>query len=153
MKIKFIWPGKTNNKQLKILEENYIKKIKRFHNIEIIEFKNSSIRNEKEKKENEEKEFLKRISSKDNVIMLTEAGKQSDSYEFSKLLENHMLYNSKDLVFLVGGELGFSENMLNQNFQQFSLSKLTFTHEFARVLLFEQVYRAFTIIKNIKYQR
>lgn len=153
MKIKFLWPGKTNNKQLKTLEDNYLGKVKRFHPIEIMEFKVPNIKDERDKKEFEEKEFLKRITSKDDVIMLTEAGKQFDSFQFSDFMENHMLYDSRNILFIVGGELGFSSNMQNKGYEQMSLSKMTFTHEFARVLLLEQIYRAFTIIKNIKYQR
>jgi len=153
MKIKFLWPGKTNSKQLKVLEEDYLKKIKRFHPVELIEFKDSNHKIENDKKKYEEKEFLKRITGKDDVIMLTENGKQMDSYKFSAFIEKHMLYDSRNIVFLVGGELGFSKEMERKGFENFSLSKLTFTHEFARVLLLEQIYRAFTIIKNIKYQR
>jgi 23S rRNA (pseudouridine1915-N3)-methyltransferase len=153
MKIRFLWPGKTQNKQLKILQDNYLAKINRFHQTEIVEFKEINSKQEKEKKEYEEKEFLKRLSTKDNVIMLTEKGKQFDSYKFSSFIEKSMIYDSRNITFLVGGEWGFSKEMEKQGFEQLSLSKLTFTHEFARVLLLEQVYRAFTIIKNIKYQR
>ncbi|BBB32033.1 23S rRNA (pseudouridine1915-N3)-methyltransferase [Thermotomaculum hydrothermale] len=153
MKIKFIWPGETKESCLSKLESNYIKKISRFIKCEKIVFK-SRFNEEKSKQiAFEEGEIEKRCGNLNNLILLTEKGKEMDSFEFAKFLEKKLNFQSDDIVFAVGGENGFSENFFKKGMFLLSLSKMTFTHEFARIILLEQVYRAFTIIKNIKYQR
>ncbi len=153
MKIKFIWPGEIKEKCLSKLEADYLKKISRFVKVEKIVFK-SRFGEEKNKQiAYEEAEIKKRCGNLNNLILLTEKGRQMDSFEFARFLENKMNFQSNDIVFAVGGENGFSGDFLKKGMFLLSLSKMTFTHEFARIILLEQVYRAFTIIKNIKYQR
>ncbi len=130
-----------------------MKKISRFVKVEKVVFKSKHTEELSRQIQYEEGEIEKRCGNLKNLVLLTERGKQFDSYEFAKFIEQKMNYSSGDIVFAVGGENGFSENFLKKGMFLLSLSKMTFTHEFARIILLEQVYRAFTIIKNIKYQR
>ncbi len=153
MKIKFIWPGEIKDNCLSKLEADYLKKISRFIKVEKLVFKTKFVEERGKQIAFEEKEIEKRCGNVKNLILLTEKGKEMDSFQFAKFLENKLNFQSDDIVFAVGGENGFSERFLKKGMFLLSLSKMTFTHEFARIILLEQVYRAFTIIKNIKYQR
>ncbi len=153
MKIRFIWPGETKNGCLREFERDYIKKIARFVPVEKIVFKSKYSEEVSKQKEYEQKEILKRVKNVKNLIVLTEKGKMMDSGEFSLFIENKLNFQPEDITFAVGGENGFTEDFLKKGMFLLSLSKMTFTHEFARIILLEQVYRAFTLIKNIRYQR
>lgn len=153
MKIRLIWPGKTKNKHLSVLLNDYLTRIKRFIPVDLIEFKSSSDLSDDVRKNREGEEFLKRISAGDTVVLLSEFGKEYTSHHFSQFIEDKMIYGGGNLTFLVGGESGFSAAVTSRGFKQIALSQMTLTHDFARVILAEQIYRAFTIIRNIKYQR
>ena len=153
MKIKFIWPGEIKDHCLSKFEADYLKKISRFIKVEKLVFKSRFGEETNKQIAFEEKEILKRCGNIKNLVLLTEKGKEMNSFEFAKFLENRLNFQSDDIVFAVGGENGFSSDFLKREMFLLSLSKMTFTHEFARIILLEQVYRAFTIIKNIKYQR
>ncbi len=152
MKIRFIWPGETGRQCLSHLEKDYIERISRFVRVEKVVFKSKHV-DEGKRLYFEEKEIEKRCKSLSNAIVLTENGVEMDSFKFAGFLEDKLNYSPSDIEFVVGGEAGFSKDFLKKGMFLLSLSKMTFTHELARIILLEQVYRAFTIIKNIRYQR
>ena len=153
MKVKVLWPGKTRNRNLKDLETDYLKRIARLNPIECVVFRESRESSGERKKALEADGFLARISTGDEVILLSEEGSQMTSRELAVFIDKRLTYSSRDIVFLVGGEDGFGEKILEKGYNCLSLSRMTLTHEWARVMLLEQIYRAFTIIRNIRYQR
>ncbi len=102
-------------------------------------------------KDKEGKMILSKISKNDILILLDERGRELDSVKFSVFLENKMLYSTKKIVFLIGGAFGFSKKIYERADEKLSLSKMTFSHQLIRVCFVEQLYRAFTIIRNEKY--
>ena len=102
-------------------------------------------------KDKEGKMILSKISDKDLLILLDEKGREIDSVKFSGFIENKMLHSSKKVIFLIGGAFGFSKNVYERANEKLSFSKMTFSHQLIRVCFVEQLYRAFTILKNEKY--
>ncbi|MEM2131348.1 MAG: 23S rRNA (pseudouridine(1915)-N(3))-methyltransferase RlmH [Candidatus Woesearchaeota archaeon] len=137
--------GKIKNNNIHDLILEYKKRIS-FLKIDLIEIKESNY--EKEKKEI--LEFLEKINRK-KVFLLSEEGKNFDSTEFS-ILVNNSLNNNENLIFIIGNYYGFDSDF-KKKFSLLSLSKMTFPHELAKLLLIEQIYRAETIIKNKNYHK
>lgn len=102
-------------------------------------------------KESESDEFIKKLDNKKHVILLDEKGKDFSSLQFASYIENKTVNESNDLIFIIGGAYGFSESLYSRSNDMISLSKMTFSHQLIRLLFVEQLYRAFTIIKNEKY--
>lgn len=153
MKILFIFIDKVHSVPLQQLILHYQERLKHYCAIDILTIivpKNVRYKSIEEQKQEEEKLILKYIKTADFVILLDENGKEMSSLEFSKYLES-ITNSSKRCVFIVGGPYGFSETIKNRFPIKISLSKMTFSHEMIRVLLLEQLYRAFTILKGQKY--
>jgi len=152
MKILFLFTGQTSDKSLDGIVADYEKRIKHYANVEIKELKTRNEKNESIKsiQEREQKEQLKQISDKDFLILLDEKGREFSSVEFTKQVEKFLSIN-KRVIFVTGGAYGFGIEILKRANLKISFSKFTFTHQLIRVLLMEQVYRAFTIISNQKY--
>lgn len=140
--IKIVCVGRLKE-EFKVLENELLRKIKPFTKIEISEIKEESGNSEKEILKKEENLLSKKIEK--NYIVLTEEGKSIDSKEFSKLVENN--------TFVIGSSYGLSDNIKKNALLKLSLSKMTFNHQLARIILLEQIYRAYCIKKNLPYQR
>ena len=155
MKIKILWPGKTKNKNLKSLEEDYFKKINQFIKCQIIETKEAKGIKEKfiEKIKEKESQTLENYFEDNYIICLIERGKEMDSIEFARFLERLFLSSAKEIVFVVGGYAGLDERIIKRANFLLSLSKMTFPHELSRVILLEQIYRALSIIRGRKYAK
>jgi len=154
MKIKLLTIGKTDDKNLQTLIETYQKRLKHYINftIEIIpDIKNVKNLSELQQKEKEGELILKKISNTDVLILLDEKGKEFRSLEFSKYLQKKMNSGIKQLVLVIGGPYGFSEAVYKKSSDKISLSKMTFSHQMIRLFVVEQIYRAFTILKNEPY--
>ena len=154
MTIQLIAIGKTDNKELQKLIENYINRLKHYIKFEfhiIPDLKNVKNLSEIEQKRKEGELILKRIEKNDVAILLDERGKTYDSPGFSKLLQRHMNSGIKRLVFVIGGPYGFSEEVYNRANAQLSLSQMTFSHQMVRLFVIEQIYRGFTILRNEPY--
>ena len=153
MKIKLLVIGKTSDTFLASLILNYVKRIKRYINFEIIELNNSKLKkaNFLEIQKKEGIKILEKISKEDQVFILDEKGKGFNSIEFSKFIENKTANSSKNIIFIIGGAYGFSEKIYSRSNSTISLSKMTFSHQIIRLFAVEQLYRAFTIINNHPY--
>jgi len=154
MTIKLIAIGKTDNKQLQSLIEEYTKRLSFYikFNLEIIpDIKNVKSLSEAQQKQKEGELILNKLSATDVLILLDENGKQHDSVGFSKYLQKHMNSGFKQLIFVIGGPYGFSEDVYNKAKGKVSLSKMTFSHQMVRLFIIEQLYRGFTILKNEPY--
>ncbi|APX99928.1 23S rRNA (pseudouridine(1915)-N(3))-methyltransferase RlmH [Lacinutrix venerupis] len=154
MTIKLLAIGKTDNKQLQALIDEYQKRLGFYikFKLEIIpDIKNSKSLSEAQQKQKEGELILGKLANTDVLILLDENGKQHDSVGFSNYLQKHMNSGIKQLVFVIGGPYGFSEAIYNQAKGKISLSKMTFSHQMVRLFVIEQLYRGFTILRNEPY--
>lgn len=146
--------GKTSEKYLREGTEVYLKRLKRyvrFSMTEIPDLKGMKNRNPQEQNSAEGEVLLKDIAPSDFVILLDENGKRYSSRGFSNQLQKWMNAGPSKIVFLVGGPFGFSEEVYNRANGKVSLSDMTFSHQMIRLFFTEQIYRAFTILKNEPY--
>jgi len=154
MTIRLIAIGKTDNKELTLLIDTYIKRLSFYikFSLEIIpDIKNSKNLSEGQQKQKEGELILNKLNPTDVLILLDENGKQFDSIGFSSYLQKHMNSGIKQLVFIIGGPYGFSEDVYKKANGKISLSKMTFSHQMIRLFFIEQLYRGFTILKNEPY--
>jgi len=154
MNIKLIAIGKTDNKNLQVLIEEYTKRLSFYikFDLEIIpDIKNVKNLSEVQQKEKEGELILSKIAPTDNLILLDENGKTFSSVGFSDFLQKKMNAGIKTLVFVIGGPYGFSETVYNKANGKVSLSEMTFSHQMVRLFVIEQIYRGFTILKNEPY--
>ncbi len=150
--IKIICIGKLKENYLKNAQEEYIKRLKKYTNIEIIELPDSEIDNEKIALEKEKGEILKHLSKKDYVITLEIEGKELSSIEFANQLDKTFIQNS-DITFIIGGSYGIHPSIKEQSNFKLSFSKMTFPHQLFRILLLEQLFRSYKILNNEKYHK
>ena len=146
MKIKVAWIGKTKEPAIQALADEYLKRISRYAEVAGITLKDeaailSLASGERQKNKNKERHKL---------VVLDSRGKQFSSEELAVFLEREQV-NATPLLFAIGGSNGFSEEARRNAGFMLSLGKMTLPHELARVVLVEQLYRAFTILKNHPY--
>lgn len=154
MTIKLITIGKTDSRPLQELISDYQKRLKhyiKFHLDVVPDIKNAKNLSEVQQKEKEGEHILKRLQATDVLILLDENGKTYSSIEFSEYLQKKMNSGVKQLVFVVGGPYGFSDAIYQKAQGMISLSKMTFSHQMVRLFVVEQLYRAFTILRNEPY--
>ncbi|RAJ07401.1 23S rRNA (pseudouridine(1915)-N(3))-methyltransferase RlmH [Arenibacter echinorum] len=154
MTIKLLVLGKTDSTQLNQLIEEYQNRLKHYikFELEIIpDIKNTKNLSEKQQKEKEGDAILNKLSATDLLVLLDENGKQKTSVEFSEYLQKNMNSGLKQLVFVIGGPYGFSDAVYQKSRGKISLSKMTFSHQMVRLFMVEQLYRAFTILRNEPY--
>lgn len=146
--------GKTSDKHLEKLTDEYIKRLMHYIAFEIIvvpELKNVKNISIEEQKEKEADLILKQLSANDDVILLDERGKEYSSMEFSAFIEKKTIASTKYLFFIIGGPYGFSKRVYERTNAKISLSKMTFSHQMIRLIFVEQLYRAMTILRNEPY--
>ena len=154
MKITLITVGKTDSKSLQLLQDEYCKRLKHYISFKIIvipDIKNSKNLSEEQQKKLEGEEILKRISTSEGLVLLDEKGKSFSSMRFSSFLQKKMNSGLKNLVFVIGGPYGFSDELYNRSAEKISLSAMTFSHQMVRLFFIEQLYRGFTILRNEPY--
>lgn len=154
MKIKLLAIGKTDDKHLQNLIDNYQKRLKHYINfqLEIIpDIKNVKNLSEAQQKEKEGELILKKLTVYDQLVLLDENGKNFTSVEFSKHLQKKMNAGIRQLVLVIGGPYGFSDEVYKKAAGKISLSKMTFSHQMIRLFAVEQIYRSFTILRNEPY--
>ena len=154
MKIALLTVGKTDRDWVKQGLDIYVSRLKHyipFSINEIPELKNVSAMSRDKIKAKEGELILKSIKPTDDVILLDEHGKEYSSTEFASLLQNKINYEGKDIVFVIGGAYGFSEQVYKRANSKISLSRMTFSHQMVRAIFAEQIYRAFTIMKGEPY--
>ncbi|HLO73105.1 MAG TPA: 23S rRNA (pseudouridine(1915)-N(3))-methyltransferase RlmH [Flavobacterium sp.] len=154
MNIRLIAIGKTDNKDLQSLINDYTKRLSFYvkFDLEIIpDIKNVKNLSESQQKEKEGELILSKISATDQLILLDENGKTFSSVGFSDYLQKKMNAGIKTLVFVIGGPYGFSETVYQKAHGKVSLSEMTFSHQMVRLFVIEQIYRGFTILRNEPY--
>jgi len=154
MKITFILNGKTEDIYLINGISQYESRLKHYISFETIvipALKNTQALSVEQQKQKEGELILKYVQSSDKFILLDENGKDYDSIGFSSFVQQQMNSGIKNLVFVVGGPYGFSEQIYKRANAKVSLSKMTFSHQMVRLFFLEQLYRAMTILKNEPY--
>ena len=154
MKFNLICIGKTDDREITNLISNYLSRIPKHWNFEIIEIpdvKNAKNLSPDLLKKEEAKLFLNQIDNADLVILLDEKGKEYTSGEFSEKVDAWLGSSVKRVCFLIGGAYGFAEEIYQRADGKISLSKMTFTHQMIRLFFAEQLYRAATILQGKPY--
>ena len=154
MNIRLLAIGKTDDSKLQQLIDQYAKRLSHYvkFDLDIIpDIKNTKSLSEAQQKEKEGELILKKLSATDVLVLLDENGKQFSSVDFSSYLQKRMNAGIKTLVFVIGGPYGFSETVYAKAQGKISLSKMTFSHQMVRLFVVEQLYRAFTILRNEPY--
>ena len=150
MKIRFIWVGKTRDKNWKALQEEYLQRLSHFVKCEISEVKESAAH---EGPDIEGERIIAALNPKTLAVLLDVRGEAITSPELAGKIENWQNSGLKEVSFVIGGANGVSRRVAERADISLSLSFLTFTHEMARVVLLEQLYRGYTIIKGFPYQK
>lgn len=154
MKITLLVVGKTDGGFINDGVMLYQKRLKHYIGFElkvIPDLKNTRNLSVKEQMINEGELILEQIGKNLDAILLDERGQQSSSVDFAGTIQKKMLSGTKELIFIVGGPYGFSEQVKNRIPSKISLSKLTFSHQMVRLIFVEQLYRAMTIIRGEPY--
>ena len=160
MDIKIIAVGKIKEKFYKDAIDEYLKRMQAYNKLEIIEVADemaAETLSEKELeqvKEREGERILGKISKEDYVVSLEILGKQIDSIEFAKFIENEMAEGfGRNLVFIIGGSNGLAKEVSQRSNKKLSFGKMTYPHQLMRVILTEQIYRAYRIINGHPYHK
>jgi 23S rRNA (pseudouridine1915-N3)-methyltransferase len=153
MKIKLLLTGKTTDSAIREIETDYDKRIKRYTSFEAVVIDTSSLRQGSEQtiRQREGEMILKKIAGGDHLILLDELGRKYSSIQFSEEINNWMISSKKSVVMVIGGAYGFSDDVKKRANGMISLSPMTFSHQIVRIILMEQIYRAFTILNNEPY--
>ena len=150
--IKIITVGTIKEKYLKEAIEEYKKRLSKYTALELIEVKDEGLVEEKKALTLEAEKILKYISPRDYIITMEIEGNMYTSEEFSKKLDKIQTENS-NIVFIIGGSYGLSDNIKSKSKLHLSFSKMTFPHQLFRVLLLEQIYRSYKINNNESYHK
>ncbi len=153
MHIRFLWIGKSKYKEYNPIIEEYVKRIRHYTRCTITELKTpaSLSRNPAVAQKKEAELIISKFDKADMVVLLDEKGHKMNSMQFSKWIQHKMNTSVSSLVFVIAGAHGAHYFLKERSDHVISLSDFTFTHDMARMIIAEQVYRAFTIIRGEKY--
>ena len=151
--MQIIWIGSTKPDSLASLNAMYLKRLAAFVKIQITELQTRKISNSSDSSVREDELLLRKslLRERRHVVLLSEEGVHRNSREFATWLERSLVLHGNKLTFVLGGAFGFSPELKAESAEIISLSPLTFSHQLARLVLLEQLYRAFTIIHNHPY--
>lgn len=150
--IKLIVVGQIKEKYLKDAIEEYQKRISKYTNIEIIELKDEGLVEAEKAIKLEGEKINKYLNDKDYIITMEIEGKELTSIEFAKKIDSILIENS-NITFIIGGSYGIANEIKNKARMHLSFSKMTFPHQLFRLLLLEQIYRAYKINNNESYHK
>lgn len=150
--IKIICIGKLKETYLKEAEREYLKRLKKYTNIELIELPDSTIDDERIALEKEKDQILKHITGKEYLITLEIEGQELSSIELADKIDKTLIQNS-ELTFIIGGSYGIHPGIKEKSNFKLSFSKMTFPHQLFRIMLLEQLFRSYKILNNEKYHK
>lgn len=154
MRIKLLAIGKTDSGELQKLIDVYLKRLKHYVKFELAvlpDIKNTKNLSASDQMDKEAELILKHVDSTVILFLLDENGKEYTSVGFANQLQKQMNSGIKEWVLVIGGPYGFSDAIKQKANGQISLSKMTFSHQMVRLFIVEQIYRAFTILRNEPY--
>lgn len=152
MKVRFVWAGRTKKEEISRLVAEYVDRISHFARVEVVQVRDRGERGSKVA-DREGEALLRAIGSDPFVVVLDQHGHQLDSNELASLVERHGLSGTKQITFVVGGFDGISRDVCRRADMLLALSKMTLSHEMARLVMVEQVYRAFAILHRLPYPK
>jgi 23S rRNA (pseudouridine1915-N3)-methyltransferase len=153
MKLRVIWTGKTRDARLRALIEDYLKRLSHFTRCEISEFRESAAAGEKAGIDRDSKRITDGLREGAVNVLLDPEGTEWTSEQLAQVMQQWQDSGTKEVTFIVGGPSGVSAELSARANKRWSLSRLTLTHEMSRVVLLEQLYRAYTIIHGLPYQK
>ena len=155
MKLKILWPGKTRNKEIKSLQEFYLRRINQLAPCELIQTKEAKGIQERfaSRIKKIEASGLEKSFKDDYIICLFHEGKEMSSIEFTRFLGKIASSSTRIITFVIGGFLGLEERILKKADFLLSLSQMTFSHELSRIMILEQIYRSLATIKGKQYAK
>jgi 23S rRNA (pseudouridine1915-N3)-methyltransferase len=153
MRLRFIWVGKTKNEHMRALVDEYLKRLARFVRCEISEVGAVKARDTGAGIEEEGRRIKGALHQDALAVLLDVKGQEWSSTDLAAELARWQVSGTKEVAFIIGGQDGVSTEVASSAKVRWSLSRLTLTHEMARVLLLEQIYRAYTIIHGWPYQK
>lgn len=154
MKLHFVWIGKTKDRSCATLIDEYLKRLSRFASYEISELKDAAgTTDEARARQLESAKLLAAVERDEMVVLLDETGQQMTSVELAELVRAKQQQGCKRMALVIGGFAGVTEEVKKRAQLKLALSRMTLTHEFARVLLTEQMYRAYTLIAGVPYHK
>lgn len=159
MKIKLICVGKLKEKYLEDGIKEYLKRLSAYADVEVIEVADEriperpSLAEEIIVKSKEGRRILDKVKQDDYMILLDVQGKEMDSVQFAERIEDCMINGKSTIDFVIGGSLGHGEDVLTRANARISFSQMTFPHQLMRLILVEQIYRAFKIIRKETYHK
>ncbi len=156
MRIKILWLGKTKNPSIRMLASDYLERIRRFVSCEVMEARDlAGAKNlrEADRMNAEASELMRHVTGAPLIVALDVCGKELTSDDFAGWFRAEQNRGTKEAVFVIGGADGLSETITRKAGLRLSLGRMTWTHEMCRVLLLEQIYRAFSILNNIPYHK
>ncbi len=153
MRLHFVWIGKTKDRRCAGLIEDYLERIRRFAPVEVSEIREPGGDDPEEVIRREAIRLRAAIENDDLIVILDEKGAAMTSTELSDFIDRQQKRGTKRVALVIGGFAGIDEKLKGQADQLLSLSRLTLTHEMARVVLSEQIYRAYTILAGFPYHK
>jgi 23S rRNA (pseudouridine1915-N3)-methyltransferase len=153
MRLRVIWTGKTRDAHLRALLSDYLKRLSHFVKCEISELRESSGAETKTGIDRDSKRISDGLHEGAINVLLDPEGTEWTSQQLAKEIQRWQVSGTKEVTFIVGGPNGVSAELSARAVKRWSLSRLTLTHEMSRVVLLEQLYRAYTIIHGLPYQK
>jgi len=156
MQIKILTVGKPRNQNISAIVEKFIKRLSHYTNISVVHVKEMKVTSGRKKIEilrGEREQICNKLEDKDFIITLDKRGKSFSSESFADFINKKLMESNRNLVFIIGGPLGLDEELINQAHLSLSFSQMTYPHELSLILLGEQLYRAFTILRGEKYHK
>ncbi len=153
MRLRVIWTGKTKDARLRALLDEYQKRLAHFTRFEVTELRESPGAGTKAGIAKDSKSISDRLSTGAVTVLLDPDGGEWSSQELAAQIQRWENQGTKEAAFIVGGPNGVSPELVGSVAKRWSLTRLTLTHEMARVILLEQLYRAYTIIQGLPYQK
>lgn len=151
MKWECWWSGRIKSGYIRQGVHDYKARIQKLFPLNFREFPEPKTNTTSSAKEHQSRIIIKSLKENDRLVLLDEYGKQFRSVEFAAYIEEQMLFGSSRLIFVLGGPFGYTTEMIERAEKRISLSKMTYSHELARLVFMEQFYRALTIHKGIPY--
>lgn len=153
MRLRFIWTGKTKDARLRSLIEDYLKRLGHFVRCEVTELRETVGSDLQSGIEKDSKRISDALRSGAVTVLLDPGGVEWTSPHLADEVRRWNGNGTKEVTFIIGGPLGVSPELAAAVDKRWSLSRLTFTHEMARAVVLEQVYRAYTIVHGLPYQK
>jgi 23S rRNA (pseudouridine1915-N3)-methyltransferase len=155
MTIKLLWPGKMKSAEAAALQAHYLQRISVLNPVRLIETATARGLDEKQADKilDLEAKGLEKHLNNDYIVCLFDGGQEMSSIDLARFFERRAAEATRSVAFMVGGFLGLAPRLLDRADLKLSLSRMTFSHELCRIMLLEQIYRAFSLVKGRSYAK